>query len=47
MRIYKLILLPNEYEDPPKLFQKLSFYNINNQSVKIDKNLTAGSVSKE
>ena len=49
--MYKLFLLLNEYGDSTPaltiLFQNLSLYNINNQSVKFDKNdLTAGSISK-
>ena len=38
-----MLLLLNEHGDPSLLFQKLSCYNINNQSVKFDKNLSVGS----
>ena len=33
--------------DPSFLFKNLSFYNINNQQAKFDKNLSAGSSSVE
>ena len=48
MDVYKVLLLLNERGDPPFLFQNLSSYKINNQSVKFaDKNLSAGSISEE
>ena len=37
----------NEYGDSQILFQKLSFYNMNNRSVKFDKNPTAGYTSEK
>ena len=45
--IDKVFLLLNKHRDPSFLFQNLSFYNINNQQAKFDKNLSAGSISVE
>ena len=43
-----MLLLLNEHGDPSFLFQnQLSFYNINNQLAKFEKNLSAGSISVE
>ena len=47
MGIYKVLLLLNECGHPPFLFQNLRFYKIDNQQVKFDKNLSAGSISEE
>ena len=50
--INEVLLLLNEHAwawdgDPSFLFKNLSFYNINNQQAKFDKNLSAGSSSVE
>ena len=42
-----MLLLLNEHGDPSCLFQNLSFYNINNQLAKFEKNLSVGSISVE
>ena len=42
MGINKVLLLLNDYEDPSFLFPNLSSYNINSQSAKFDRNLSAG-----
>ena len=47
MGIYKVLLLVNERGHPPFLLQNLSSYKVNNQWVKFDKNLSAGSISEE
>ena len=42
-----MLLLLNEHGDPSFLFQNLSSYNVNNQLVKSEKNLSVGSISVE
>ena len=42
-----MLLLLNKSGDPLFLFQNLSSYKINNQQVKLDENLSAGSISDE
>lgn len=39
-----MLLLPNEFAGTPNVTLKFNFYMINNQSVKFDKDLNAGSV---
>ena len=43
----KVLLLLNEHGDPSFIFQNLTSYNINSQYRKLDKNLSAGSISVE
>ena len=43
--INKVLRLLNEYGDPS--CQNLSFYNIDNQLAKFEKNLSVGSISVE
>jgi len=45
--INKVLLLRNEHGDPSFLFPNLRSYNINNQLVKFEKNLSVGSISVE
>ena len=42
-----MLLILNEHGDPSFLFPNLSFYNINNQLVKFEENLSVGSISVE
>ena len=41
------MLVAPKWEWRPILFQSLGFYYIDNQSVMLDKNLTAGSILEE
>ena len=43
--IYRVLLLLNEHGDPSFSFPNLSSYNINSQLAKMEKNLSAGSIS--
>ena len=45
--INKVLLLLNEHGDHSFKFQNLSSYNTNKQMAKLDKNLSAGSISLE
>ena len=45
--INKVLLLLKKHGDPSFLFQNLSSYNINNQLVKFEKNISVGSISVE
>ena len=42
-----MLLLVNEHGDPSFLFPNLSFYDINNQLAKFEKNLSVCSISVE
>ena len=45
--INKVLMLLNEHGDPSFLFPNSSFYNLNNQLAKFEKNLSIGSISVE